>query len=397
MPPLSLRQEFPTLRHFKEALHVWAIEAHFEPRILKSDTGRVRVGCKRDPKCPFVVRCNWERKNGRDPLARITVLKERHTCLDGMEWRGVPVNAALRQERTLVAASTHDSVLSPSPPPSLLGQHQQQQEIQQLEIHTDPSTGFIIGGARIVGSLPPRQPRISPVDPSTVPIAPKVHRNSASRLQFLIEIIPRLMEISLETAPAEIRECLMREYGQEVNVQQCRRAKIEILKRQASKKGGMNESTRPMIESDCDEKENPESTSDKTGSTNTGTFTSYLSSVPSVPFTTAPDSHAQAKNGAGGIELDVNLQVNSSEKLNRSSNPISIRSPAEATTDDVSPPRQFPLHATSNVAILPSTPIPPAVSMVASEPPVRCPYCVNHRYMRTVREAVEHMSMHVVV
>ncbi|SZE99416.1 unnamed protein product [Blumeria hordei] len=395
MPPLSLRQEFPTLRHFKEALHVWAIEAHFEPRILKSDTGRVRVGCKRDPKCPFVVRCNWERKNGRDPLARITVLKERHTCLDGLEWRGGPVNAANRQERTLVAANTHDSVLSPSPSPSL--PVQQQQEIQQLEIHTDPSTGFIIGGARIVGSLPPRQPRIPPVDPSPVPIAPKVHRNSASRLQFLIGIIPRLMKITLETAPAEIRECLMREYGQEVNVQQCRRAKIEILKRRASKNVEIDEITRPMIESDCDEKEKPESTSDNTGSTNTGTLTCYLSSVPSVPFTTPPDAHAQVNNGARVIELDLNLQVNSSERLNRSSNPISIRSPAKATDDDVSPPRQIPLHATGNVAILPSTPIPSAVNMVASEPPVRCPYCVNHRYMRTVREAVEHMSMHVVV
>merc|ERR1712230_167021 len=63
------------------------IEAHFEPRILKSDTGRVRVGCKRDPNCPFVIRCNWERKGGREPLARVTVLRERHTCLNGLEWR----------------------------------------------------------------------------------------------------------------------------------------------------------------------------------------------------------------------------------------------------------------------------------------------------------------------
>lgn len=32
-----------------------------------------------------------------------------------------------------------------------------------------------------------------------------------------------------------------------------------------------------------------------------------------------------------------------------------------------------------------------------AEPPVRCPYCINHRWMRSIKDAVEHMSMHVVV
>jgi hypothetical protein len=31
------------------------------------------------------------------------------------------------------------------------------------------------------------------------------------------------------------------------------------------------------------------------------------------------------------------------------------------------------------------------------EAPVRCPYCINHRWMKSIKDAVEHMSMHVVV
>jgi hypothetical protein len=28
---------------------------------------------------------------------------------------------------------------------------------------------------------------------------------------------------------------------------------------------------------------------------------------------------------------------------------------------------------------------------------VRCPYCLNQRMLRTIKEAVEHMSTHVIV
>jgi hypothetical protein len=32
MPPLHMRQEFPTLKAFKEALHAWAIEVIISPQ-----------------------------------------------------------------------------------------------------------------------------------------------------------------------------------------------------------------------------------------------------------------------------------------------------------------------------------------------------------------------------
>jgi len=71
-----------------------------------------------------------------------------------------------------------------------------------------------------------------------VPVLPKVQRNSASRLPFLLDILPRLMNITKQTTPVEIRECLLREYGAEVHLQQCRRAKTEILKQRAAEVEG---------------------------------------------------------------------------------------------------------------------------------------------------------------
>jgi hypothetical protein len=43
------------------------------------------------------------------------------------------------------------------------------------------------------------------------------------------------------------------------------------------------------------------------------------------------------------------------------------------------------------------TPIQGAAPISTSDRPLRCPFCVNQRMLRTIKEAVEHMSTHVVV
>jgi hypothetical protein len=43
------------------------------------------------------------------------------------------------------------------------------------------------------------------------------------------------------------------------------------------------------------------------------------------------------------------------------------------------------------------TPIPSGGPISVTDRPVRCPFCVNQRMLRTIKEAVEHLSTHVVV
>lgn len=43
------------------------------------------------------------------------------------------------------------------------------------------------------------------------------------------------------------------------------------------------------------------------------------------------------------------------------------------------------------------TPIPSGGPVSLTDRPVRCPFCVNQRMLRTIKEAVEHLSTHVVV
>ncbi|EAQ87561.1 hypothetical protein CHGG_04180 [Chaetomium globosum CBS 148.51] len=43
------------------------------------------------------------------------------------------------------------------------------------------------------------------------------------------------------------------------------------------------------------------------------------------------------------------------------------------------------------------TPIPSGGPVSVTDRPVRCPFCLNQRMLRTIKEAVEHMSTHVIV
>lgn len=377
MPPLHMRQEFPTLKAFKEALHAWAIEAHFEPRILKSDTGRVRVGCKRDPSCPFVIRCNWERKNGREPLARVTVLREKHTCLNGLEWRNASIGVGGGEGQ--IGQGMH---MMAGPPPGgmvsgmgmngnlngnlnggmgngmSVGVNGMSQMggapvVPSLEIRQDED-GNIVGGARILGPVDPRPMG----DGQIVPVLPKVQRNSASRLPFLMEILPRLMQISKETTPSEIRECLLREFGAEVHLQQCRRAKTEILKKRL-----IGEDTC----ADADANGEPDE----------------------------PMRQPQGLDSMGGSEHQDGSQHNMFSNGQDMNGGVGMNGDGD-----------YGIHTASGVVIpqVPNRRNDPVLNVnvnananAVGEQPVRCPYCINLRWMKSIKDAVEHMSMHVVV
>lgn len=219
----------------------------------------------------------------------------------------------------------------------------------QVGIRQDEE-GNIVGGARVLG---PIDRAGNPTEPAPLPVLPKVQRNSASRLPFLMEILPRLMNIVKETTPMEIRECLLREYGAEVHLQQCRRAKTEILKKRET--GGQE----PPVQPQNNHIQRPE-TSHRTASLDMGSES-----------TNEPSSQLFG-------DMNGNANRNNTSPPNQNSHP-------------------FPLHAANGVV----APIVPDKSTAAlravGEQPIKCPYCINLRWMTSIKDAVEHMSMHVVV
>ena len=63
----------------------------------------------------------------------------------------------------------------------------------------------------------------------------------------------------------------------------------------------------------------------------------------------------------------------------------------------IAPTPQPPSAGSATGEDLTLTPIPSGGPVSAIDRPVRCPFCVNQRMLRTIKEAVEHMSTHVVV
>lgn len=247
-----------------------------------------------------------------------------------------------------------------------------------LEIRQD-AEGNIVGGARVLGPISPRpgangSPHVAP--PAVIPVLPKVQRNSASRLPFLMDILPKLMVVNKETTPVEIRECLLREYGAEVHLQQCRRAKTEILKRMVAVQG-MQEDADAEGEGDGGEGQSADGIGSDAGEGNTGMFGNDTMSPHQTPVKGAPNGGMN-----GGMNGGPNL-----------GNPP----PQGDGRGDGREQHDFRLHTASGV-VIPQMPSRSEAALSAvSEPPIRCPFCVNHRWMRSIKDAVEHMSMHVVV
>ncbi|KAH8678673.1 hypothetical protein BGZ60DRAFT_468118 [Tricladium varicosporioides] len=224
--------------------------------------------------------------------------------------------------------------------------------------------GNIVGGARVLGPIDGgRGGTQDPNGQTVVPVLPKVQRNSASRLPFLMEILPRLMNITKETTPMEIRECLLREYGAEVHLQQCRRAKTEILKKREGGDGGAA-STKPVPPSNTqNQTENRQSSMDGMGS---------------------GDSATEASQQMFG-------DLNGSSHVNQNGAPDFKDSPGQPS------PHPFTLHTAQGVVMPVVQNKSSAALSAVGEQPVKCPYCINHRWMKSISDAVEHMSMHVVV
>lgn len=276
-------------------------------------------------------------------------MREKHTCLNGVDWLpaahgGTGVNGGMNGN--MGAMGGHN-----------MGQHPHQGNgmnaitgMGTVEIRQDED-GNIVGGARVLG---PVESRPREVHQGIIPVLPKVQRNSASRLPFLMEILPKLMIITKETTPVEIRECLLREYGAEVHLQQCRRAKTEILKKQvAGVEGGgeMQQQQQQQQQNQQQQNQNQD-------------------------MRTQPSMEGMGNDGSNDGNQQLFTDMNATPHQS---------------------PHPFTLHASAGVV----TPVMPERSAAAlrsvGEAPVRCPFCINHRWMRSIKDAVEHMSMHVVV
>ncbi|TQW00788.1 hypothetical protein V2A60_001830 [Cordyceps javanica] len=201
--------------------------------------------------------------------------------------------------------------------------------------------------------------------------------NPADDIDYLSDCVPRFMAIAPDTSPAAIREQVLRVVGVEASLNTCALVRDEIIRRITI------EQPPPEIPMSPTEAE--------------------LGAPPPPP----PEQHIYADDDPEVVLQNALRQLQEEEQA-AEEQAAAVREERErAERAGLPPPPLVPdrpppdhRYETPSHEIPPEltlTPIHSNDTMMSQERPLRCPFCINQRMLRTIKEAVEHMSTHVVV
>jgi hypothetical protein len=215
--------------------------------------------------------------------------------------------------------------------------------------------------------------------------------NPADDINYLADCVPRFMAIASDTSPAAVREGINRVVGVEATLGICALVRDEILRR--------NMVSRPLSPPPPPPPPPPPLVADPS-------MSPPPPPQPEQPMYSDDDAEIVLQNALRQLQEDeqvaeeqaavvreereraerINAGLHSTEDLDDGHGRIH-----HSEASYVSPPH----HDLSTDLTL--TPIPSETPNSTHERPLRCPFCLNQRMLRTIKEAVEHLSTHVVV
>ncbi|KAL2018230.1 hypothetical protein VTK56DRAFT_1137 [Thermocarpiscus australiensis] len=222
-------------------------------------------------------------------------------------------------------------------------------------------------------------------------------QNPADEIPYLVDAVPRFMNVTADTSPAAIRDAVQRVVGIEASLATCARVRDEIVRRL----------------------DNPQPSPQQQNAN--GDTSMYPDEDPEVVLQNAlralqqEEADAEAQAAAAREEQEraerglpplgtIAGQAFAQQAVNAMSTPVSgarasvgPAGGAGSATRFIAPTPQPASAGSGNGEDLSLTPIPSSGPVPVADRPVRCPFCVNQRMLRTIKEAVEHLSIHVVV
>jgi hypothetical protein len=222
--------------------------------------------------------------------------------------------------------------------------------------------------------------------------------NPADDIEYLADAVPRFMTITADASPSSIRDTVQRVVGVEASLATCARVRDEILRRL----------------------DNPQPSPGQAIGGHHGDASMYPDEDPEVVLQNAlralqqeeADAEAQAAAAReereraerglpplGGMPGQAAYVQHAAAAVNAMSTPARATPSGSASGPRFIAPTPQPGSAGSGPGgeDLTLTPIPSGGPVSVTDRPLRCPFCVNQRMLRTIKEAVEHMSTHVVV
>ncbi|GKT45384.1 CENP-B 1 [Colletotrichum spaethianum] len=213
--------------------------------------------------------------------------------------------------------------------------------------------------------------------------------NPAEDIGYLADCVPRLMALSAETSPAAIREAILRSIGVETSLQVCALVRDEVLRRLSAGPGGGG-SANPISPSAAVQTPDPHSADTSMVPPPGSDTPMYGDEDPDIVLQNALRQLQQEEAEAEATAAAAREEREQRERAQGTA-AAALATPAiQRATSTAS--RFVPSTPELNL-----TPIKNDDPVSANERPLRCPFCVNQRMLRTIKEAVEHMSTHVVV
>ncbi|ROW14022.1 hypothetical protein VPNG_04176 [Cytospora leucostoma] len=229
-------------------------------------------------------------------------------------------------------------------------------------------------------------------------------------IHYLVDTVPRFMGVTPDTSPTSIRESIHRIVGIEPSLATCARVRDEVVRRLENPH--LNHNGQPnhggAAAADAGVGGGSSDPDDGIGS---GSHHHASSSSAAAAAAAPPPAAATAHSGDSYGEEDPELILQNAlhalqqEEADAEAEAAAIREERERSERGLPPlgalgqqqgQQQHPRYSVVGED-LNLTPIPSSVPISSTDRPMRCPFCINQRMLRTIREAVEHMSTHVVV
>ncbi|KAI0482230.1 hypothetical protein GGR56DRAFT_176673 [Xylariaceae sp. FL0804] len=223
--------------------------------------------------------------------------------------------------------------------------------------------------------------------------------NPAEDIPYLIDAVPRFMTISAETSPAAIRDAVLRVVGVEASLSTCARVRDEVVRRLEHPNPSPHPATAAAMNGVVGAVGPP----------------GPLPPHPQGPAGPEPDAFA-AENEDPEVVLQNALRQMQQEEADAEAEAAAVREQRERQEAGLPPiapglstpsapnggavrnsARFTPAGGPPEDPALTLTPISSGATLSSADRPLRCPFCVNQRMLRTIKEAVEHLSTHVVV
>lgn len=201
--------------------------------------------------------------------------------------------------------------------------------------------------------------------------------NPADDIEYLADCVPRVMAVASDTSPAAIREQVLRVVGVEASLNTCALVRDEAIRRIAAVH------CTPMPPMPPPDPPTPPAPPEQQPV--------YAEDDAEVVLQNALRQLQQEEQAAEERAAAVREERERQERAGMQAAIMTTPSGHESSDPRYDTPTQ------ELAPELTLTPIHSDGPVSSHDRPLRCPFCVNQRMLRTIKEAVEHMSTHVVV